>query len=68
MIWPVAKRGVAIGGTFLTFYRYRPEQRSGEKYYLGNLPAKTGLCTLAATIKARGFASRSPADERRTRC
>src|ERR1700736_1370892 len=55
MVWPVAKRG-------------RPRQRhvpatlsmpaedmmSGEKkYYLANLPAKTDLRTLAATIKAR---------------
>jgi SRSO17 transposase len=40
---------------------------SGEKkYYLANLPAKTDLRTLAATIKARWLRAGSPAVERRT--
>lgn len=33
-------------------------RKSGEKYYLTNLPATTDLRTLAATIKRGGFASR----------
>src|SRR4051812_45726288 len=40
---------------------------SGEKkYYLANLPAKTDLRTLAATIKARWICEQAqPTDERR---
>ena len=39
--------------------RSRYVRPSGEKkYYLANLPAKTGMRTLAAIIKARWIASR----------
>jgi hypothetical protein len=37
----------------------------GEKYRLADLPAKTDLCALAATIKGRWICEQgSPADER----